>query len=76
MSVVSFNDIGSVGVVSDLPPYQLPKEAWSSVTNVRFNDGYYEKPKGQSEPLGTPSTAPYFLLPLHSETGQYWIYSG
>jgi hypothetical protein len=74
--IVNFNNIGSVGVVDDLPSYQLPLDAWSSATNVRFNDGYAEKFKGQSEPYGTPSVAPYFVLPVQSETVQYWMYAG
>ena len=64
------------GVVQDIPAHKLPLGYWSSVTNVRFRDGYAQKSLGHSAPFGTPSIAPYFLLPVQSETVQYWIYAG
>lgn len=70
------DNAGEFGLIQDLPDYQLPDSAWSSVTNIRFRDGYAEKFLGHSKPYGTPTVAPYFLLPVQSDTVQYWIYAG
>lgn len=67
---------GKVGVIQDVPGYLLPIEAWTSCTNFRFKNNYAEKFKGHSEPYGTPSVAPYYLLPVQNETVQYWVYCG
>lgn len=66
---------GSVGVIRDLPGYQLPPEAWSTADNIRFTDGYAEKSKGHSTYI-VPSVSPYFLLPLQQTQVFYWIYAG
>ena len=68
--------IENKGVIQDVPSHTLPLGYWSSCTNIRFNDGYAQKFEGHSEPYGTPSISPYFLLPVQSETVQYWIYCG
>ena len=67
---------GEFGVVKDKPAHSLPVSAWSDAVNVRFNDGYAEKSLGYSSQLGTPSIAPYFLLPFQSTSLFYWIYAG
>lgn len=36
MPVMKMRNLGSVGVVTDLPSYELPPNAWSDALNVRF----------------------------------------
>lgn len=36
MPVMKMRQLGSVGVVSDMPAYELPPNAWSDALNVRF----------------------------------------
>lgn len=36
MPIMKMRNLGSVGVVTDLPPYELPPYAWSDALNVRF----------------------------------------
>lgn len=36
MPVMRMRNLGSVGVVTDLPPYELPPHAWTDALNVRF----------------------------------------
>lgn len=74
--IISIDNIGEVGVIKDKPAHSLPINAWSNASNVRFNDGYAEKALGYSSQLGTPTAAPYFLLPFQSSSLFYWIYMG
>jgi len=74
--IIPFKSIGEIGVIKDKPAHTLPLNAWSDAVNVRFNDGYAEKSLGYSSQLGTPSIAPYFLLPFQSTSLFYWLYAG
>lgn len=70
------NDVGSIGLISDKPPHSLPINAWSEGKNVRMFEGGVEKMTGHRSAIGTPSVAPYFLLPVRSGTDALWIYCG
>jgi len=74
--IIPYSNPGEIGVIKDLPDHSLPASAWSDAVNIRFNDGYAEKFLGHSEPFGTPTIAPYFLLVFQSSSLQYWIYAG
>lgn len=76
MEPLVLDNIGKYGCIQDIPDYDLPVEAWSVVENIRFRNNYAEKFKGHDEPYGTPSVAPYFLIPVQGPTVQYWIYCG
>jgi len=73
--MIELKNIGQFGVISDLPPDQLPPEAWSYSKNVSFNDRYAEKVHGDSEQFASPSARPYFILPLQTKTAFYWLYA-
>jgi len=75
MPIIPVNDVGIVGVVSDIKPHELPIAAWSDARNVRFANGYAEKFLGESA-YTTPSVAPYFLLAVPTTTTFYWLYAG
>lgn len=36
MPIMKMRNLGSVGVVTDMPSYELPPNAWSNANNVRF----------------------------------------
>jgi len=74
--IIPFDNLGQYGVIEDIPSHELPPEAWSAATNVRFNDGYAEKSLGHSEPFGTPSITPYQLFPEEGNNDFYWLYAG
>lgn len=38
MPIVPVRDLGAVGVMLDVPPYDLPPNGWSKALNVRFDD--------------------------------------
>ena len=73
--LVPIENIGSAGVITDIPPWQLPPNAWSSANNVRFDDVSVKKMPGYTEVMeGLPEP------PLHLETYQlydsgkyYWV---
>lgn len=52
--------LGEVGVIKDVPPYELPPNAWSDAFNVRFKRTHIEKMSGYlpaytaTKPDGTP----------------------
>jgi len=74
--IIPFDNVGQHGVIEDIPDHQLPAEAWSAATNIRFNDGFAEKSLGRTEPFGTPSIVPYQLFPEEATSDFYWIYAG
>ena len=39
MPNVSVRELAKFGIVTDMDPYDLPKEAWSFGVNVRFRNG-------------------------------------
>jgi hypothetical protein len=70
------NDVGSIGLISDKPPHSLPVNAWSEGQNVRMYEGGVEKVTGHRSAIGTPTVAPYFLLPVKSGSDALWVYCG
>lgn len=74
--LISFDNLGSIGVVRDTPDYELPYNAWSAVQNIRFDDGKAIKFQGHEEVYATPSVAPYHAMPVPTATDYYWVYSG
>ena len=72
--IIPFDNAGSVGVIGDIASYATPPEAWSSATNIRFNDGYAQKTLGYST-FYTPSSAPHFIFPIENADVFYWLYA-
>lgn len=70
------SEVGKHGIVYDVRPHELPKEAWSAGNNVRFRNGFVEKMLGESQLWGSPSVAPYMLAPVYSTSASYWVYCG
>lgn len=73
---MKFDNIGSIGLINDISPQDLPDGALSGGQNVRFKDGYLEKIEGYSNVMGTPTVAPYWMLPIVSGSTLYWVYCG
>lgn len=74
--IISINNVGGIGIITDLPPNELPLNAWTSGRNVRFINGAVEKFSGHIEIYATPLLAPYWLLPFPSGSSFYWMYAG
>lgn len=76
--LVPIENIGSQGIVTDIPPWQLPMGTWSDGNNVRFDDVSVKKFPGYAEVMATaPMAVP---PPMYLETYQvfdsqryYWL---
>ena len=77
MPLVPFDNVGSVGIIKDIPPYNLPQGAWSDGNNVRFLDNGVKKIAGYKEVMATCPFAPYYIHPYLTSAGlYYWIAYG
>jgi hypothetical protein len=75
--IFEVNNIDQYGVIPDRPPFELPFNAWSGASNIRFRNGFAEAITGHQSVMGTPSVAPYALLNvLANPSGLYWLYAG
>jgi hypothetical protein len=77
MPLVPFENVGSVGIIQDTPPYNLPQGAWSDGNNVRFLDNGVKKVAGYKEVMATCPFAPYYITPYLAIDGTYyWVAFG
>jgi len=76
MPLVPINDVGKVGIIEDIPPYNIPPNAWSGGNNVRFLDNGVKKCSGYEEVFATCPFAPYHIVPLEAGGTYYWIAFG
>lgn len=71
---IAITDLASLGVIKDVPGFQLPPEAFSLGENVRIvEDGVARLPGwAQIYASLTPSADPIFLAQLHTDNGAIW----
>lgn len=67
---------GQYGLIADQQPQEVPINAWTAVSNMRFKDGAAEKFLGHTQVFTTPSVTPYFLLPYATSTTRFWLHAG
>jgi len=67
--LIPIENIGSEGIVTDIPAWQLPPGTWSNGNNVRFDDVSVKKFPGYMEVMENCPDKP-----LHLET--YQVYDG
>jgi len=68
--------VGSVGVIKDIEPQELPISAWSDCVNMRFYDGIAGRIKGDKQIFDTPAVAPYWLQPYTVGGVRNWVHAG
>jgi hypothetical protein len=72
---IDLNDLASIGMIADVPSYQLPPEAWTVAENMRFRDGAPERFSGwESQRSGVPDNV-HFLLPLITPSQTFWLWT-
>jgi hypothetical protein len=71
---VDVNELASLGVVNDIPPYMLPPEAWNIGLNVRYSNRGVEALTGWQTIFDAPPVAPHFLLPIVTAAQNFWLY--
>ena len=74
MTKVSVPRCGSVGVIKDQGAPDLPMEAWTDASNMRFLNGSMLQFLGHGEVYATPSFAPQFVMPVYVAQVRYWLY--
>jgi len=74
--MIFVKDVGQYGIIKDKPAYDLPINAWSDGMNVRAFENSMQKFTGHRQALGTPTVAPFFLLPIKTTTDALWVYCG
>jgi len=75
MAIVEVNNVGMGGIISDIPPEQLPPHIWSSGANVRFYDGKLSKFPGQVDVFGNTLDEPHIAFPWNYPTEYRWVYA-
>lgn len=68
--------LGQLGINKDVQAQELPDNAWSDGTNVRFRNGHLERMKGEQKVFDTPSVTPYWLQPYYTNNKRYWVHAG
>ncbi len=64
------------GINKDLSPYELPETVWSDGNNIQFDNDKTTKVLGHQQVFGTPTVAPYWLMPFDTVSTNSWIYGG
>ena len=68
--------LNPTGINKDIDSYELPIEQWSDGNNVEFDNDKTAKVLGHLQVFGTPSAAPYWLMPFDTISTSSWIYPG
>jgi len=72
MQLVPIQSVGEVGLIKDIPPYNLPPNAWSDGNNVRFLDNGVKKAAGYQEVMDDCPFSPLYLFPYKAVSPTYW----
>ena len=76
MSIVKVPAVGQYGVNRDLSAHELPVNAWTNASNIRFVDGMASQVLGYKELYPSASVVPFHLLPVDVAGIRTWIYAG
>lgn len=74
--IVTVKDAGQFGVVADQAGWELPPNAWTRASNIRFRDGYAERFLGESAIFTTPTVTPYYVQPFTTPGKRWWVHAG
>lgn len=75
MPRISVHNVGTLGVIKDLPPHVMPPEAWSDGRNARFIDGQGAKIAGHTQVFSGSLHGPEFAMTLQTAAQIFWIYA-
>lgn len=76
MPIVTIPTVGKYGVITDVPSQELPIEAWSSASNMRFRNGAAERFRGETQIFTNPAVTPYWIQPYTNASRRYYIHAG
>lgn len=76
MAEIDVNDLASVGVIQDIPGYQLPPEAFTTGLNIRIENDAIVRGPAWTQVFGALSGAPYFAMGVRDIAGVfYYLYA-
>ena len=78
MPTVQIHNAGTLGVIKDVAPHELPPEAFTDARNVRFQNGKIIEFTGDASVFEDASfTIPYyFLRAVPSDSNLFWLLMG
>lgn len=76
MPMIRVPNAGASGVIKDLSVHELPINAWTDASNIRFLDGSASQFLGHGSVYGTPAITPYHVMPVYNSGKRYWLYAG
>ena len=76
MALIPVDNVGQVGIVKDINPWQLPPNVWSDGNNVRAEHGAILKSPGYSEVMSPCPIVPLYITNLNTAADNYWIVAG
>ena len=76
MALIPVDNVGQVGIVKDINPWQLPPNVWSDGNNVRAEHGSIIKSPGYAEVMATCTIVPLYITNLKTAADNYWIVAG
>ncbi len=77
MPTFTVTDLGQHGVIVDVPPNELPDNAWSGSRNVRFQSGSVRLFPGDTEVSKCDiDQRTYALQPLSTPSAYWWVQAG
>ncbi len=68
-------NLGEVGLVKDLIPFELPANAWNDLKNIRMTNDGVESFLGEELAI-TPAIVPRGFFPVTLGLTHYWVYVG
>jgi hypothetical protein len=72
--LIPVKNAGAIGVIKDVSQSELPINAWTDASNIRFISGSALQFYGHSEAYNTPTVAPQFVMPVSVGSARYWMY--
>jgi len=76
VALIPVDNVGQIGIVKDINPWQLPPNVWSDGNNVRAEHGAILKSPGYAEVMATCPIVPLYITNLNTAAENYWIIAG
>ena len=73
--MINVPQVGAIGVNKDLSTHELPPNAWTDASNIRFLDGFAYQFYGHGEVYNSPAFIPQHVVPCTVAGNKYWIYT-
>lgn len=74
--MLEIGNVGAIGAIRDVPPYELSPEAWTIAENMRVHNGAMERLRGWASIFGVPGIAPMIGFPVRTSNAILWAYAG